>query len=67
MNQRLLRAWFPYQPIYSSPSFRPAMGWFLLVDSRAIVATLPSALLRLSPQVPIGVLNSRGAAISVTN
>ena len=58
----------PRSPSISFPSH--SLSWIVLlpVDFPRLVAMLPSALcLQLSPQVPAGVLNSRGAAISVTN
>ena len=49
----------------SLPCRIPLWTAFCPVVCRAIVAMLPSALIAASPQVPAGVLNSRGAAISV--
>jgi hypothetical protein len=71
MRQRLMRASGAPSLPNSMPFPTPMLPWLVLLpvdSSRAIVAMLPSALfLQLPPQVPAGVLNSRGAAISVTN
>src|ERR1022692_135883 len=73
MRQSLMRAFSaPRRSIPGAISFpsHALFGLFFcpLTSPRAIVAMLPSALcLQLPPQVPAGVLNSRGAAISVTN
>jgi hypothetical protein len=71
MRQRLMRAFSAPLPRRIFPSLLPcelSSDCILPVDSCAFVAMLPSALCRrpLPPQVPIGVLNSRSAAISVS-